>query len=546
MRKSLFLLFVILTMWSCNDENESMPSTNIVSGVSSDFLKLSDDNSLIAGTLQFYANESEVDITWISLAECNLDTTQTKVVLKDGKGILPIRWLEKQPNGSYAPNQTAFKAWVMIKGDNYSKNVPLIWADSINVDALSQEIQTRAGATPKASIIEFGPNPVIMKEVGGGWTYVRIENFTSVNFDYSQITPEMNIDLTNVPASLTESGLIIFPWMNGVAPETGFETIVAVNAPVEGYGTYFAIEYKNDGEQTNDLVFDNSTLPEGNIPAAGGTYDFNFIGDTYVGSVQVNAFNTLGELLATGSKTTTKKSTIVIPANNSEARQITFKYKIDGNDNWLSLPATTNRIQDNQGTPPPTPGDNLSYTPITPPGDIPDRGGVYTTTLYNYVGTVEFRAVSGKGRELAKTSVELTAGGVVQASLTIPEAGSISDNQVIFQYKVVDGEWKVMETRTQIVETFASGSIVDLPNTIPVEGGTYHYESSGTLSSLLTIYVKSDSGVLAQSRGAVGGRISITVPANILNKPRFVHFWYERADQPGRLNYIQRGDQAGR
>lgn len=545
MRKSLFLLFVILTMWSCNDENESIPSTNIVPSVSSDFLKLSDDNSLIAGTFQFYANESEVDITWISLAECNLDTTQTKVVLKDGKGVLPIRWLEKQPSGSYAPNQTAFKAWVMIKGDNYSKNVPLIWADSINVDALSQEIQTKAGTTPKASIIEFGPNPVIMKEVGGGWTYVRIENFTSVNFDYSQITPEMNIDLTNVPASLTESALVMFPWMNGVAPESGFEAIVAVNAPVEGYGTYFTIEYNNDGEQTNDLVFDSSTLPEGNIPAAGGTYDFNFKGDTYVGSVQVNAFNTLGELLATGSKTTTKKSTIVVPANTSEARQITFKYKIDGNDNWLSLPATTNRIQENQGTPPPTPGDNLSYTPITPPGDIPDRGGVYTTTLYNYVGTVEFRAVSGKGRELAKTSVELAAGGIVQASLTIPEARSFSDNQVIFQYKVVDGEWKVMDTRTQIVETFASGSIVDLPNTIPVEGGTYHYESSGTLSSLLTIIVKSGSEVLAQSRGAVGGRISITVPANTTGQPRFVFFWYERADQPGRLNYIQRGDQAG-
>lgn len=545
MRKSLFLLFVILTMWSCNDEDESMPSTNIVSGVSSNFLKLSDDNSLIAGTFQFYANESEVDITWISLAECNIDTTQTKVVLKDGKGVLPIRWLEKQPNGSYAPNQTAFKAWVMIKGDNYSKNVPLIWADSINVDVLSQEIQTRAGATPKASIIEFGPNPVIMKEVGGGWTYVRIENFTSVNFDYSQITPEMNIDLTNVPASLTESSMITFPWIGDVPPENGFETIIAVNAPTEGYGTSFTIKFKDGDEEASDLVFNNSTLPEGNIPAAGGSYDFNFRGDTYNGSVQVNAFNNSGETLATGSKTTTKKSTVVIPANTSEARLITFKYKIDGNDNWLSLPATTNKIQDNQGTTPPTPGDNLSYTPITPPGDIPDRGGVYSTTLYNYVGTVEFRAVSENGRELAKTSVELTAGGVVQASLTIPEASSYKDNKVIFQYKVVDGEWKVMDTRTQIVETFASGSIVDLPNTIPVGGGTYHYESSGTLSSLLTITAKSGDGVLAQSRGAVGGRISITVPANTTGKPRFVFFWYERADQPGRLNYIQRGDQAG-
>lgn len=550
MKKSLFLLFVILTMWSCKNEEENLPGGNLSPGATSGFVKLSDDNFQVAGSLEFYADEPEVDITWISSAECNLDTTQTKVVLKNGKGVLPIRWMDKQSNGSYAPELTAFKAWVVIKGDNFSKNIPLIWADYVDVDNVSQGIQTRADdGTPRVSLIQFGPTEVIMDEIEGGWTYARIQNIESVTLDHSQITTDMNVDLSNAPTSFTQSMVLSYPWVGGVAPQNGFTALVGAIAPNEGYASSFTLKYKDGGgEETGDLEFDNSTLPEGNIPAAGGTYDFNFKGDTYTGTVQVNAFDISGEDLATGSKTTTKTSTIVIPANTSEARTIIFRYKIDGNDNWLSLPNSTIKVQDSQGTTPPNPGGEVSFTTITPPGDIPDRGGIYSTTFYNYIGTVEFRAVSGNGRELASTSVELTtgAGSVVQASLTIPEAKSFKDNQVVFQYRTVDGEWTDIETRTQIVETFASGSIVDIPDVIPVKGGTYHYESEGTLSTLLTIIVKDDNGVLAQSKGAAGGSISITVPENTTGKSRAVFFWYKRDDQPNKMNYIQRGDQAGR
>lgn len=550
MRKSLFLLFIILTMWSCKNEEENLSVGNISSGLASDFVKLSDDNSQVAGTLQFYADETEVDITWISSLECNLDTTQTKVVLKNGNGVLPIRWLEKQSNGSYAPELTAFKAWIMIKGKKYSKNIPLIWADYVDVDALSQDIQTRVdNGTPKVSLIQFGPTEVIMDETEGGWTYARIQNIASVNMDYSQISAEMNVDLTNAPTSFNQSMLLTYPWVGGVAPQNGFTALVSAIAPNEGYASSFTLKYKDGGEEeTGDLEFDNSTLPVGNIPATGGSYSFNFKRNSYTGSLQVNAFDISGGELAAGSKTMTETSTIIIPANTSEARTIIFKYKIDGNDNWLSLPNFTIKVQDSPGTTPPIPGGEVSYTSITPPGDIPDRGGVYSTTFYNYIGTVEFRAVSGNGRKLASKSVELTtgAGSVVQASLTIPEASSFKDNQVVFQYKTANGEWTDMETRKQIVETFSSGSIVDIPDVIPAKGGTYHYESEGTLSSLLTIIVKDDNGVLAESKGAAGGRISITVPANTTGKPRAVFFWYKRDDQPNKMNYIQRGDQAGR
>ena len=435
----------------------------------------------------------------------------------------------------------------MIKGTHFSKNIPLVWSDYVDVSAMSNNIQTRAGITPKASLIQFGPSEVIMDETDGGWTYARIQNIEKVILDHAQITPEMRVELKDAIVEFTDSRVLTYTWTDGIAPEYGFTALISASAPTEGFASSFTLKYKDGGgEDTGGLKFVNSNLPEGNIPSTGGTYDFNFTGDDYTGSVQVNAFDVTGNILATGSKTTTKKSTVEVPTNTTDARTIIFKYKIDGDENWLSLPDYTVKIQDGAGTTPPVPGDALSYTSITPPGDIPDRGGVYSTTFYNYTGKVEFRAVSGNNKELASTSVELTAGSVIQASLTIPEASSFKDNQVVFQYRIADGEWTVMDTRTQIVETFASGSIVDIPDKIPVSGGTYHYESSGTLSALLTVIVKDDNGVLAQSRGAAGGRISITVPANTTGKPRAVFFWYKRDDQPSKMVYIQRGDQAGR
>lgn len=546
MRKSLFLLFIFLTMWSCKNEEDNVPGGNISLGITPDYVKLSSANSQEAGVLQFYANESEVDVTWISLADCNLDTTQTKVILKDGKGILPIRWFSKQANGAYAPELTAFKAWVMIKGDNYLKNVSLVWSDYIDASILSRSVQTRAdgAGAPKASLIQFGPSEVIMDEMDGGWTYARIQNIKTLNLDYTQITTAMNVDLRNAPTSIAESQELSYPWL-GTAPADGFTALVAASAPNEGYASSFTLKYKDGGIATGGLTFVNSTLPQGNIPAMGGTYDFNFTGEDYTGSVQVNAFDISGNVLATGSKTLTKTSKIVIPTNVDEARTIIFKYKIDGSENWLELPNTTIKVQNGQGTTPPTPGDVPSYTPITPSGDIPDGGGIYSTIFSNYEGTVEFRAVRENGKELASTSVEVTAAVSKQASLEIPEAMSVSDNKVIFQYRINDGEWTTMETRKQLFETFTSGSIEGLPGVIPKSGGTYYYGSGGSLSARLTIYVKDDTRTLYQNSGAVGDKIRVVIPANTTGKPRELFFWYERSDQPGKLKLIQRGSQAG-
>ena len=157
-----------------------------------------------------------------------------------------------------------------------------------------------------------------------------------------------------------------------------------------------------------------------------------------------------------------------------------------------------------------------------------------------------FRAVSGKGRLLDSKTINMTAGSVIQSTLTIPEATSMSDNMVIFQYSTDGNNWTDMATRKQIVESFASGSFNDMPMPIPVSGGTYHYGSSGTLSALVTIVAKDDNGVvLAEVKGAVGTSIPFTIPANKTGRARSIFLWYIRGDQPGKYNYIMRADQAG-
>lgn len=545
MKKFILFIFSLLAMCSCSneDEKQSIPIP-LESKETTAFVKLADDATNIAGVIKIVADVPEAEITWLTTPICNLDTTQTTVAIKNGEGELPVRWLNKQKNGKFAPEATAFKAWIRIRTGDDLTDVPLILSEGLDPDGIRQDIQTRNGdILPRVIALSFNPTEVNLQTATGGSCQLVVEGPGNVTIDYSAIIDAYKIDKTNLPETVTETTILNFRWTGGVAPTTAFN--VVIRASDEQLWASCALKYDPNGTGGGDvdLRYVNNTMPAaGNLPATSNIYTFNFEG-TYTGKVQLRTLSN-GTLLYTATEYDypANQPRARVPENVGVSRPISFEYRA-GTGQWIAIPAA-DRVQNGQGTTPP--GGGLVYTPITPPGDIPDRGGVYSTTFYNYTGTVEFHAVSGNGRELASMSVELTAGSVVPASLTIPEAGSFADTQVIFQYRIAGGQWQTMETRKQVVETFGTGSIVDLPNTIPAGGGTYHYESSGSLTALLTIYAKDGDNVLAQSRGAAGSKISITVPANTTGKPRAVFFWYERGDQPGKMGFIQRGDQAGR
>lgn len=545
MRKYILFIFTLLAMLSCSNEDETQSSPTLSEAKETTaFVKLADGVTDIAGVIKIVADVPEAELIWSTTPICNLDTTQTTVILNNGIGELPVRWLKKQQSGGFAPKATAFKAWVRIKTGDKLTDVPLILSECLDSTSLMQSIQTRSGKImPRVISFTFEPAEVNLQTATGGSSKLVVEGPGELRIDYSGIKDEYRIDKTNLPETVTNTTELNFQWKGGVAPAIAFNAVIRASDGETWTSGVLKYDPNGTGGDIDLLYVDNTMPPTGNLPATSNIYTFNFEG-TYVGTIQMRTL--------TGEKILYTAKAYQYPENQPRARilenkgverPIRFEYRT-GTGAWIPI-VGIDRIQDGVGVTPPTPGDVPSYIPITPTGDIPDGGGIYSTIFSNYEGTVEFRAVRENGNELARTSVEVTAAVSKQASLEIPEAMSIGDNKVIFQYRINDGEWTTMETRKQLFETFTSGSIEGLPGVIPKSGGTYYYGSGGTLSARLTIFVKDDSSILYQNSGAVGDKIRVIIPANTTGKPRELFFWYERSDQAGKLKLIQRGSQAG-
>lgn len=545
MKKYLLFLLTLLAVWSCS--NEDMVHNGIaVSGATTPFVKLVGDNQQNAGVIKIVADAPEAELTWITSPVCNLDTTQTIVTLKNGIGELPVKWLNKQENGQYAPENTMFRAWVRIKTGDRLTDVPLILAEGVDSVKLMNSIQTRGTEIqPRVKSISFDPGEVKM-QADGGFTMMTLEGIGTVHLDYTTITENTRIDKTNLETTANASKQLDFKWINNTPPTEGFSVLVTVKDLDTGAWGSFKISYDPTGGGGQNLRYQSNNMPAaGNLPSTSNVYTFTFTG-TYTGKIQLRTLSN-GTVLNTAKAYDypANQPRARVPENVGAERPVLFEYRA-GTGAWTAVPGV-NRIQDgNGGVTPPVPGTKPNYTPITPAGDIPDAGGGYSSVFSNYVGQLIFRAVSGKGKLLDSKTFNTTAGSVIQSTLTIPEATSLSDNMVIFQYSTDGNNWTDMETRRQIVESFASGAFNDMPMTIPAGGGTYHYSSSGTLSALLTVVAKDDDGVvLAEVKGAVGSRIPVTIPANTTGRARSIFLWYIRGDQPGKYNYIMRADQAG-
>lgn len=545
MRKYLLFIFTLLAICSCSNEDEAQKSPTLSGpNETTAFVKLADGTTDIAGVIKIVADVPEAELMWVTTPICNLDTTQTTVVLKNGIGELPVRWLNKQQNGGYAPEATAFKAWVRIKAGDQLTDIPLILSERVDSISLMQLIQTRSGEMmPRVTSFAFDPTEVNLQTATGGNCKLKVEGPGKITVDLSGIKDEHKIDKTILPEEVTETTTLDFKWKGGVAPTTAFNVVIRASDGVTWTSCTLKYDPNGTGGDIDLRYVDNTMPPMGNLPTTSNIYTFNFEG-TYVGKIQMRTLSD-GEILytATAYQYPANQPRARVPENEGAERAIQFEYRA-GTGAWTPIEGV-NRIQDGTGVTPPKPGDVPSYTAITPAGDIPDGGGIYSTIFSNYEGTVEFRAVRENGKELANTSVEVTAAISKQASLEIPEAMSVRDNKVIFQYRINGGEWTTMETRKQVFETFTSGSIEGLPGVIPKSGGTYYYGSGGTLSARLTIFVKDDISILYQNSGAVGDKIRVNIPANTTGKPRELFFWYERSDQPGKLKLIQRGSQAG-
>lgn len=254
--KAIFVLGIVLPfLFSCQKEESSEVSTqNSRLEIVSDFIRLVDDSTGVAGQLLIQSNLPEVHLEWNTDSICNLDTTQVTLSMKNGRCSLPIKWKEKLVNGNYGPDGVAYKAGVRVTAGEYSKYVPLVWAEQLDsVKFRESLVATRAAGDviPKVSQITMIPTTVTMNKENGASMLIGLENVAFAILDFSQFTSDMNIDLSNTPTSITQTSVIDFKWKAGGAPAFGFSAkLVAMS---EGITQVGVVQYLQDtpGTQIN-------------------------------------------------------------------------------------------------------------------------------------------------------------------------------------------------------------------------------------------------------------------------------------------------------
>lgn len=368
MNKIIFFFLLVFVFYGCNDiEESSSVDSKRPLAVSAQFLKLSDDNN-IAGELSIVSNMDEIHVKWNTDSICNLDTTQTVVYMKNGTGRLPIKWKKQQENGKYGPEYVAYKAGVLLIDGENTKYVPLVWSEKIDSTKIVESIPlTRSmdSPLPRVAQITMTPTTVHMNYEKGGVMYVGLNETPFAVFDISEFTSDMNIDMSQIPTSITSSQVVNFRWNANGAPSQSFTAQIIAYA--EGITQIGAVTYTT----SNSLSFLKSNLPTGNIPFVGGVYTFTFEGG-YTGTVQARCLID-GVVVNTGNAVMNKQPQVTVPRNNTvNTRNVTFQYKrADGN--WENLPTSENRKQK---------GGIANYVELNgitwAPGNLIKSGNVYT------------------------------------------------------------------------------------------------------------------------------------------------------------------------
>ena len=163
----------------------------------------------------------------------------------------------------------------------------------------------------------------------------------------------------------------------------------------------------------------------------GTTYSCTFTGD-FTGDIIMRAVTGENEELVRNTGKVNGKISVAVPQLNGANRKVTFQYSIDGGATWNDL-GTKQQINE-----------TLSFTQISPSGDIPVEGGTYTVTLVGtYSRTVTIRAREGSSSGpivVEETSNKVNANGehFHEFKLVIPRNTTGSARAIGFSYKRED------------------------------------------------------------------------------------------------------------
>ena len=332
--KKLLFLAIIPFVFSCQEiDKDEFDVGGIVQKQKFDvnYLQLRDDSTGMAGTLYLTAKNPELKLTWNVPASCNIDTTTTTVLTRNGQCQLPIKWNRQNPNGTYAPDNKAFDAGVLVTDGDISRYVRLLWSSTI--DSLQVEdkpiIMTRAGeALPKAiEITVEPPEGVDMDIVGGGYCQVTFSGTSILTVDQQHILAKNNIDKSLIPRYLRTGGddIILFEWVDK-APEWNFDDYIVFK--VGGQDLYvLRVRYNIPVEDNLVWDFKGTDIPVGSyLPSTGASVEVTAKTNT---SWSVESPLQDGTAIDNGSTTLKEKTLPILIQDNptSDIREVVITAK---------------------------------------------------------------------------------------------------------------------------------------------------------------------------------------------------------------------------
>lgn len=530
MRKFLFFLLILPLAFSCSQEDELKEDIPIAKGlnVSADFINLVNTGSTEEATsLTVRSSENGVTVKWITDSSFNIDTTQTTVTMKNGQGVLPIKWQKKQESGMYAPENMMFNAGVLITAGEFERYIPLYYVQNLDSTMVLKNIRTRAAdnTVPKASSIEFLPLYPSMSDIGATLT-VRLTNLSQTAVDYSSIKSFHNVDInsTDTPDRLVEGiNYIKFNWKDPNIRPAAFELpIVFTSFELIGGYAMVTLTWDPGTPPTEAVTYVSSNLPTNNIPQVGGSYTFTFDGD-YTGGLQVRALSN-GTVLVTGVSVTNKQPQVTVPANSgADERNVTFEYLTDNGD-WTALPASTNRVQD--GTNGGGSAGEITHTKILPPGNIPEKGKQYYCQFKGGPGNVIFRAVRTRVNEVTGQEIVRSEEKAVPATvgIVIPDLNGLNAT-ISFEYSTDGGQNWISLNDDRVQENdWAFVSAPDGNTSIAATNGSVTFTLMGNADLAVTIYAKSNGVAVGEATGYIPSELVVPVADNPGSTERQVSF----------------------
>lgn len=482
---------------SCNNEDDA--TINAVAGleVNADLLKLTDNGTNVAGELSIASSSKDIQLIWNTDSICNLDTTLTSISPQNGRYVLPIKWQKHLTDSTFAPKNIAYKAGLKIVAGEYSKYIPLIWAEKIDTTKVMESIlQTRAADTPmpKVTQITMTPSTVNMNDENGGTMYIGLSNVPFVIFDWSDFTSDMNIDMSAMPTSIQTSTMLNFKWKSGGAPS--FEFSANVIAMSEGLTQIGVVEYKK------------APVPPATLEVSPSSHTVSAMGQTVYSSVNSNKTWTVTSNVPwiTPTATSSTQLSFVVAQNTTTAmRTGTVTVTAGSLSRTVSFTQQgaqqTYRVYYNANGGSFTPSDNNTYTA---------GATVYAASAINRYGyTFAGWRRSDNGSVVAAnsafvmlaTDVTLTAQWVSTQSSFRGTVANCSNVQItgggrwIVENNAVYGEYTAITAQFYNVQIAGSKFTQNTDGTVTIQPGRYLVKFNGVFN------------LGAAASGAAGGAV---------------------------------------